>query len=154
MFIRLTATKWRLTPEAQELIGSVLHYMRNEFIAGMTAVDFADLSNNGQQTMGAAVHYKHCVQAIDRMLMRLPQTWDAHKLSYARAIWLKSLEIAAGRNISKQVTREAIAHHGTLALDSGWYREQGTGDVAIPCEEGPIPDGTVNGGGSKPSVDT
>lgn len=139
MFERITATKWKLTADGRNFLGSILVYMRNEFRAGESAVSLAANGPQSNAIEGAATNYKRMQQCIDRILARLDGTWDAHKLTHAYGIIARALECSGDDRLSRRIINEAENAYGVLGADSIWNRIEGKRDAAMAGETRAIP---------------
>lgn len=146
MFERITATKWKLTDEGKQQIGSLLVYMRNEFRAGVSAVSYDVPNPQSNAIEGSAVNYKKMMQCIDRILSRLDGTWDAHKLANCYGMIARAFDNAKDGRLAKHIINEAENMYGALAPNSVWNRIDGEGDDKLPGKARQAIDGPIDGG--------
>lgn len=144
-FVRMTANRWALTPEARRLLTTLLVYMRNEFRVGVSAAEYHPPDKQCEAVWGAALNFRNMMQCIDRMLARVDGTFDATKLSQALSMAETALAVAGKGHIARHVTNSVERIHGTLAPDSIWYRSDDARNDKLPSATGAKAAGPVNG---------
>lgn len=147
-FVRMTANRWALTPEARRLLTTLLVYMRNEFRVGVSAAEYHPPDKQCEAVWGAALNYRNMMQCIDRMLARVDGTFDATKLSQALSMAETALAVAGKGHIARHVTNSVERIHGTLAPDSVWSRGDNARDAELPGTSGTPIIRSIDGSGS------
>lgn len=134
MFERITATKWRLTKEAREQYGALLVYMRNEWIVAASGSEDVHPNSCSETAGSTARNYRKMIECIDRLLVRLDGSFDAHRMAHAYGILSMALTLSPTGRLSRQSLDKAEVSYGTLGIDSQWSggNDAGNDQLASP----------------------
>ena len=134
MFERITATKWRLTKEAREQYGALLVYMRNEWIVAASGSEEAHPNSCSETAGSTARNYRKMIECIDRLLVRLDGSFDAHRMAHAYGILSLALTMSPTGRLSRQALDNAGIHYGPLAIggSGGRVNDAGNDQLASP----------------------
>lgn len=136
MFERITATKWRLTKEAREQYGALLVYMRNEWIVAASGSEDAHPNSCSETAGSTARNYRKMIECIDRLLVRLDGSFDAHRMAHAYGILSMALTLSPTGRLSRQALDKAEVSYGSLGLDSRRGRIDNAGDDQLASQTG------------------
>ena len=120
MFERITATKWRLTKEAREQYGALLVYMRNEWVVAASGSEEAHPNSCSETAGSTARNYRKMIECIDRLLVRIDGSFDAHRMAHAYGILSLALTTSKTGRLSRELLDNAETAYGTLGIDSRW----------------------------------
>jgi hypothetical protein len=150
-FERITTTQWRLDKDTRMVLGALIVYLRNEYIAGATLGPDAESHEKYGSIEGSAINYKKMIECCNRILSRIDGRFDAVKLATCMNIISRATIMSGGDHISKKSIEEATDHYGTLAPYQSRDRIQGEGSDSVVSEAGtftPVSIDCDGGGGS------
>lgn len=154
MFERMSTTRLRLTKDARDQLASLLIVIRNECIAGASLARDETVILGEECIVGSAVNYGKQVEAIDRIITRLTQSFDVTKLSNGYNIFARAITNANGERLASRHIEEATNYYGSIRPDTGGDRIESKGDDKLSGEAGTGIDGPINsdrsGGESHP----
>jgi hypothetical protein len=136
MFERITATKWKLTKDSREQYGALLVYMRNEWIVAASGSEEAHPNSCSEVSGSTAKNYRKMVECIDRLLVRLDGSFDAHRMAHAYGILSAALTLSPTGRLSRQALDKAGEHYGTMGLDSSRSGIDNAGNNQLACPPG------------------
>ena len=128
MFERITATKWRLTDDARRQYGALLIYMRNEWTVAASGSEDVHPNSCSETAGSTAKNYRKMIECLDRLLVRLDGSWDAHRLTHAYGILAHALSLSPTGRLSRQALDKAGEHYVTVDADSGRCRIDSSGN--------------------------
>ena len=122
MFERISTTKLKLCKDARDQLGSLLVVIRNELLAGAIAGERQNDESISPVVAGSAENFVKQVEAIDRILCRLDQTFDTQKMALGYQILARATERSQTGRISSRLLNEATDFYGTQRSISDRYR--------------------------------
>lgn len=158
MFEKITETRMRLSEEHGLVIAAMLVTLRNECLAGIEAGLGMDDEWVSRQVQGSSANYKTQIQALDRVILRIGQSWDVRRLSLAMNIYTHAKQLSSGRKMRTDDLDKASQHYGVGGFNGGRDRIESSRDDSIPSAEGdvvgrPHPSGTGSTGDDPQYVD-